>query len=298
MRLFIIGNGFDVSHCLPTKYADFRKYLISKYGYSNILERPKIVCNSTDISVDAKILIYLIDSVDIEGTEWNDFERYLGEIEYNELLNDDIDKDDEDGFKLINENDELASSYMKSFRNIPVLFTNWINSINLNKIKDRPYTSLLTNKDLYLTFNYTKTLEDIYNIQSENICHIHGIQGSKLIVGHGIETLGDEYNDFRRYGVASSIFEDMNACLYKNTNTCLEENKFFFERCSNVDEIFIFGWSANDIDIPYLRKIRKIIDKREVEFHFTNYDRRFNKVKTMLERLLELGFNYKLGYYF
>lgn len=26
-RLFIIGNGFDIAHNLPTKYADFKKFL-------------------------------------------------------------------------------------------------------------------------------------------------------------------------------------------------------------------------------------------------------------------------------
>lgn len=26
-NLFIIGNGFDIAHGLPTKYADFKKYL-------------------------------------------------------------------------------------------------------------------------------------------------------------------------------------------------------------------------------------------------------------------------------
>lgn len=27
MKLYIIGNGFDIAHGLPTQYWDFRKYL-------------------------------------------------------------------------------------------------------------------------------------------------------------------------------------------------------------------------------------------------------------------------------
>ncbi|MBZ5482420.1 hypothetical protein JGU65_24860 [Bacillus sp. T_4] len=30
-NLFIIGNGFDLAHRLPTSYKDFYKYLIKTY---------------------------------------------------------------------------------------------------------------------------------------------------------------------------------------------------------------------------------------------------------------------------
>lgn len=30
-NLYIIGNGFDLAHSLPTKYSNFKEYLISKY---------------------------------------------------------------------------------------------------------------------------------------------------------------------------------------------------------------------------------------------------------------------------
>ena len=30
-KLFIIGNGFDLAHSIPTSYNDFRAFLISKY---------------------------------------------------------------------------------------------------------------------------------------------------------------------------------------------------------------------------------------------------------------------------
>ncbi len=29
--LFIAGNGFDIAHGIPSKYSEFRKYLIKKY---------------------------------------------------------------------------------------------------------------------------------------------------------------------------------------------------------------------------------------------------------------------------
>lgn len=29
--IFIAGNGFDIAHGIPTKYSEFRKYIISRY---------------------------------------------------------------------------------------------------------------------------------------------------------------------------------------------------------------------------------------------------------------------------
>lgn len=34
--LFIIGNGFDLAHSLPTKYQDFRSVLLENYPYAEI----------------------------------------------------------------------------------------------------------------------------------------------------------------------------------------------------------------------------------------------------------------------
>lgn len=37
--------------------------------------------------------------------------------------------------------------------------------------------------------------------------------------------------------------------------------EYYFEKLNSVDEIIIFGWSAGDVDIPYLCKIRDSISK-------------------------------------
>ena len=33
-KLFIIGNGFDSAHKMPTSYEEFRKYIIGEYELS------------------------------------------------------------------------------------------------------------------------------------------------------------------------------------------------------------------------------------------------------------------------
>lgn len=58
MKLFILGNGFDVSHKIPCRYSDFYKYLTE---------------NRNDI-LEAIEKFYYIDS---DSELWSDFETSL-----------------------------------------------------------------------------------------------------------------------------------------------------------------------------------------------------------------------------
>lgn len=65
----------------------------------------------------------------------------------------------------------------------------WLNSVDISKVIP---DLMLDKNDKYLTFNYTETLEKIYNIPSQNILHIHGSIKSL----EGITTKFNEaYND-------------------------------------------------------------------------------------------------------
>lgn len=61
------------------------------------------------------------------------------------------------------------------------IFQDWIGLINIS-VQKKYNLSL---EDHYITFNYTKTLESVYNISDKNVYHIHGkIGDKKLIFGH------------------------------------------------------------------------------------------------------------------
>ncbi len=70
-------------------------------------------------------------------------------------------------------------------KDIPKYFSEWIRSLdtNVNKILSSSY---LNNNNLYLNFNYTNVLEEVYSINEGNILYIHGkaLRGDKLIAGH------------------------------------------------------------------------------------------------------------------
>lgn len=52
-NLFIIGNGFDIAHGLPTKYADFKKYLSDRIKINQGIKD-----NDEDYIKSPKFLLY------------------------------------------------------------------------------------------------------------------------------------------------------------------------------------------------------------------------------------------------
>ena len=60
MKLYIIGNGFDIGHGIPCKYSDFYTYLES---------------NREDVLEEMEQYYY----VDSDSELWSDFERGLEE---------------------------------------------------------------------------------------------------------------------------------------------------------------------------------------------------------------------------
>ena len=159
--LYIIGNGFDLNHGLPTAYLDFRdSYAKRRPALWRTLER--LYGNNLN-----------------KELWWSDFETKLGEVDYSHLQN--------------SRNGEAIGSFIaKDFfkYNLCFFFGDWIKGVN-NKIT----TSLTIRKDinkeaLFFTFNYTTLLETLYDIKSTNILHIHkSVNNLKadehaLIIGH------------------------------------------------------------------------------------------------------------------
>lgn len=74
MKLFIIGNGFDIAHGLPTKYIDFRNYLEeADWGFLTALEAPYgfVPEGRRDL---------------VEELLWKDFEKNLCAVNEDEII--------------------------------------------------------------------------------------------------------------------------------------------------------------------------------------------------------------------
>ena len=155
MRLIICGNGFDLHHHLQTGYDSYKKFLAEYYedvlsGYENF---PYLsFCDN----------------------RWSDVENALA-IDYEEFMEDAMisypgpleDSDSKWGAMQIDV--ELLTSFIHKFTG--ECFAQWLNHVNI--LSAKPDLSLLKN-DLYINFNYTDTLQLLYQIPDNNILHIHG----------------------------------------------------------------------------------------------------------------------------
>ena len=246
--LYIIGNGFDLANGINTSYNCFREYLLGKV---NLPEEEKdffpIQRNGVlapDNSKNAELIAKMIDSALSRvyhcKQDWRYFEDVLGRLKYEDLWND----------KGENELNGILVHIV--FTRLRDYFNEWISGIDLGvakQIKDFQHDE----NSLFLSFNYTMTLENIYRIPHGNICHVHGSYGdSELVFGHK----EDEDSKYIRESAAERQVAIVREMLIKNTRACYRKNQDFFTRINRgVDRIISIGFSYGDVDLYYIEKI-------------------------------------------
>ncbi len=285
-QLFIIGNGFDLHHGYHTSYKDFRNYLEHRtyeVGQYNLYDF------FSDVSED----------------EWNNFESSLEYIRFDDNMSwfdphlsddmSDIEWDREfsrySGFT--DENIEIVSS-----QTVKKALKYSLNAfIRKETSKLKPASEVLKKifakgKDsLYITFNYSHTLEKVYGIEQQRILHIHGetedyyplydhhgvwegYGESSLIFGHGGKNNGDtsklvydeDYYNPLKPGKAFSLLNDQFCKEYQ-----VDEMKEFIGD-NYINDIIIIGHSLGDIDRPYFDELSNIIHQGRVVYYI--YDER------------------------
>ena len=219
--LYILGNGFDISHryspwntdkdAFKTSYREFRDYCKTNYP-----------------------VIYRVLSKSLDN-DWNTFEEGLGSIPFDNLFRDSGEID--------------FSSYVDLFESqLKEAFEHWINQV---KIKEGRCWKIKRRNSAFFSFNYTRTLEVCYSIDSSSILHIHGeccdpdVIHLRTIIGHAltdeeiIEKAGKvdinyrgEYCDFLRW-------------LQKDTASNLNDlqNQLFFHSIKTAKRVFFYGFS-------------------------------------------------------
>ena len=127
-------------------------------------------------------------------TKYSDFMKYLCSYEKKpEIIH--------DGFIRLMIAQDLAFA-----KDISHFFSEWILHINTSVHPILP-SNILNKNCLFLNFNYTDTLEKVYNIPASNILYIHAnaLRGNNLILGHHDATL------FQGFLVRSNSFNGNNS---------------------------------------------------------------------------------------
>jgi len=259
-KLFIIGNGFDQYHKMPTSYTDYHNFLMENH-YEELLN-------------------WFEDRIDFDNDyyEWNDIENYSDlncEDHFDDIVSQNYPNIGDDNFRDsnwydINSVSELEFSYGIEFYG--TVFKEWIETIQIANEEMPLLSSILSKDDYFVSFNYTKTLEKLYGIPNDHIFHIHSCIGDKWLQFGSINNnpnnlkkiLEDRYADEDFYG-ASVLFGvknvvDLYKSAYKDVDNNLRELNMFLNRIDSItkiDNIVIFGHALKDdfMDKPYYEKL-------------------------------------------
>ncbi|HDR3908604.1 MULTISPECIES: bacteriophage abortive infection AbiH family protein [Bacillus cereus group] len=303
-KLFILGNGFDRAHGLPTSYEDFRKYLVETYPKADALTPTYDVSirhmPNGEIGVDNnEAVAFIINAINnVEEEKWCNVESKLADLHVplEDFLSDledlfDLD-DDKELTRNVHRNEDASSAMhqvMLKFHNVLV---DWVQTIDINKTSPKPkekFKKLIDSEnDYFLTFNYTYVLEDIYGADGDNVCHIHGAQydcASDIFFGHG-----DVREDFETCHIgATESLQKIHKVLEKDTHKALRRAKYFFDELSSVHEIYSHGFSFSPVDLIYLEQICKICNTEKCTWYLSDYES-VNEKDSFKNRIREAGF--------
>lgn len=279
--LIVIGNGFDLFHGIPSSYWGFYNYLKKNSSSYNFLEKLKCCDPESEESIlsffeninnsedDTSSFLEKIERFIDTDELWCNFEKALGDLDADELrdyFSDEIKSyGDDDWSDSYHHSYQLAIEDGLSFASqIPRYLKDWISKLDIDNIKPKLSTNIISPNAFYITFNYTRTLEDVYDIPDEQICHIHGSvdDSGKLIVGYGGKgsfkkqpLYSYEEDDDIRLIEGEELIAEYFKSTYKNVEKIIKSNKDIWDRLKKVKKVYILGHSLSDVDIPYFEKI-------------------------------------------
>jgi len=264
--LYIIGNGFDLHHGLPTRFSDFRDF-VSKQNPD--LERTveEHLCDLRGNWANIEEALAHLDIEQLNGNARNYLYPYNMEDwsdSYHHSYQDEIDS-------VLS---ALSSDLKQSL-------SQWIEQI---EIPTRPPSLDLTStkNKVFLNFNYTSTLQNIYSIDRSKVVHLHGSvdeEGDDIIIGHGWKhdqrpKLNDQ-NDYRQSDVrvveGNDLIEKYFDDTFKPTQDIIQRHQSFFSLVAKVSNIYVLGHSLSKVDLPYFREIVANTESARPDWHISYY---------------------------
>ena len=236
-ELFIFGNGFDLAHRLETQYSDFRNYLNTHDSDT------KWFLDSLEESY------HVNDDTDSVQNWWRTFEYGLGDsfdfiTEFEAQAECTFSSMMDDEGETMPDVESTLEAYWKPFyeyiQNLNMWMLKWVSTIDLSSVAPK-YKRLINNKKfLFLTFNYTELLEDIYKIEEKNILHIHGsLSDGNVVIGHGNEGIITEYEEkanaaerelLFNYKIMYKAIADFFKFTFKDTKNIIKQNVAFWKK--------------------------------------------------------------------
>lgn len=260
MRLLIIGNGFDLYHGLKTGYKDYAHFLQEHY--------PETLENVQSSKYFDGTCSDIFDSTDLF---WTDIESNL-KFNFDLMLEETVDgyypdlteKSDARWHRAEFDSEEKVKMVDITFTTNALV--NWIQSIDVSKADESRKVKILPS-DVFVSFNYTETLEKVYKVPSERILHIHGCISNpdSLQFGNPDQTpsvvrkkFEDVYGEDEFYGMSIEPAANNYVALADSFSKDIDSNipkLDAFLAGKDIDEVVIMGHSYLGVDKPYYEKV-------------------------------------------
>lgn len=274
-KFYIIGNGFDLFHQIPSAYSDFKEFV--RHEDSDLFNELEYYFND-ELWSDFEEMLAYIDADKIVDDATNYLQSY-GVDDWSDAYHHDYQYEIDRALSVIT--DQLRKCFLK-----------WVLQL---EIPSQPVLNV-SRASRFLNFNYTPTLEKAYKIKPSNILYVHGRavnENSLLILGHSRQhTLqssfskeNDEDTDVR-VAQGNQLLDQYFINTYKNTKQIISENEKYFQSLKKINEVYVLGHSLSVVDRKYFEKIVSSIEQ-SAKWHVSyNSD---NSKSTRINFLINLG---------
>lgn len=256
-KLYIIGNGFDIWHGLPTAYKCFNCYMMRQNA--SVHKRIGHIYNRAN-----------------SNELWSDYENMLPRFDIVKLVENNIET------WCICSRCDFENAFDTLDNDLRGYFHEWVSQIDYSIANGKKLA--IDTEASFLNFNYTNTLERLYNIHRNQVCYIHGDTGNddffRPVIGHGMESVRSFVSStedgiikcINKYGKIPNWAEDANSFrqiiideivkfivdLKKDTKCHIRENENWFNNQCNKKDIYVLGHSLSEVDAPYFKRIRNV----------------------------------------
>jgi len=268
-HLYIIGNGFDLHHGMKTSYFSFCEWL-----------------KENDESV-----LFTIDELFgcCDNNWWKSFENNLAYAVASDMVLEEVRENYPDfGSDDFRDADWYDAEYAvenrlsDAYGEIRKAFHQWIAGLKMGD--ENKKIKLVIDDAVFLTFNYTETLEKLYGIEDNKILHIHGKAGSdsELVLGHGVDIKiieeilekdypkNDEGDDFitqrAKDATITGVYNQR-----KDVDGIICTHDSWFLSLKDVTHIYFYGHSLGEVDMPYFRKVFSVVNKNNIQIEISDY---------------------------
>ena len=194
---------------------------------------------------------------------WNELETNLANIDEDVIIEDEtsIEMNLESGDVGIEDTlyDYFSEEY-QYIKKLAIYLKRWIRSIRLRDTLPRVSVIDKLNRDIFVNFNYTAALENIYGIHEASVIHIHGSlreYTEDSVLGHGnlerIKSIkkkkqaAEECYDEKEISICR-VVQDYYERTLKDINKYMGKLN---EMKKVISEIVVAGHSLEGIDMPY-----------------------------------------------